>query len=78
MTYALLVTSKKLRPYFQAHDTDVLTDQPLRRVLEKPEQSRRIAIWAVELGQFIITYKPKASIKGQAMADFIAEFTYEE
>ena len=30
--------------------------------------------WAVELGQFDIEYKPRSSIKGQALADFIIEF----
>ena len=78
MAYALLITSRKLRPYFQAHAVEVLTDQPLRRVLDKPEQSGRLAIWAVELGQFVITYKPRTSIKGQVVADFIADFTYDE
>src|ERR1700733_3701420 len=78
LAYALLITSRKLRPYFQAHAIDVLTDQPLRRILDKPEQSGRLAIWAVELGQFVIGYKPRTSVKGQADADFIAEFTYTE
>ena len=78
LAYALLITSRKLRPYFQAHAIEVLTDQPLRRILDNPEQSGRLAIWAVELGQFVITYKLRISIKGQAVADFIAEFTYDE
>lgn len=56
----------------------MLTDQPLRRVLDKPDQSGRLAIWAVELGQFVICYKPRVSLKGQAVADFIVEFTYAE
>ena len=78
LSYAFLITSRKLRPYFQAHAVEVLTDQPLRRILDKPEQSSRLAIWAVELGQFVITYKPRIYIKGQAVTDFIAEFTYDE
>ena len=36
LAYALLITSKKFRPYFQAHTIDVLTNKPLRRVLDKP------------------------------------------
>ena len=31
--------------------------------------------WAVEHGKFDISYLPRAAIKGQALADFIAEFT---
>ena len=31
--------------------------------------------WAVELGQFEITYHPRTTIKGQTLADFIVECT---
>lgn len=31
--------------------------------------------WAVELGEFDLEYLPRIAIKGQVMADFIAEFT---
>lgn len=34
--------------------------------------------WAVELGQFEISYEPRVAIKGQALADFIQEATHEE
>lgn len=30
--------------------------------------------WAVELGQYEITYKPRMTIKSQAIADFIVDF----
>ncbi|GKV01946.1 hypothetical protein SLEP1_g14452 [Rubroshorea leprosula] len=33
----VVTTAKKLRPYFQAHPIVVLTDQPLRQILQKPE-----------------------------------------
>ena len=32
--------------------------------------------WAVELGQFDIHFRPCTTIKGQALVDFVAEFTY--
>ena len=31
--------------------------------------------WSVELGRFHIQYEPRTTIKGQILADFIAEFT---
>ena len=62
-------------PIFQAHPIRVYTDQPLRQVLAKPETSGRLLKWAVELGQFEITYHPRTTIKGQALADFIVECT---
>ncbi|XP_063947521.1 uncharacterized protein LOC135152038 [Daucus carota subsp. sativus] len=74
LAYALILASRKLRPYFQAHKIEVRTSFPLRQVLHKSEASRRVMKWAVELVQFDIEYKPRTSIKGQALADFIFEF----
>ena len=34
--------------------------------------------WAIELSQFDIEFLPQLAIKGQALADFIAEFTTPE
>ncbi|KAK0586525.1 hypothetical protein LWI29_008372 [Acer saccharum] len=65
----------KLRPYFQAHTIEVYTDCPLKLILQKPEVSGRLTKWAVELSEYDIRYTPKAAIKGQAVSDFIAEFT---
>ncbi|CAL8991629.1 unnamed protein product [Prunus brigantina] len=54
---------------------NVLTNQPLRQVLQKPETSGRLIKWAIELGEFDISYHPRQSEKRQAVADFIPEFT---
>ena len=35
IAFALLVASKKLRPYFQAHPIVVMTDQPIRKMMNK-------------------------------------------
>ncbi|KAM1425531.1 hypothetical protein ACFX11_018069 [Malus domestica] len=32
--------------------------------------------WAIALGEFDISYQPKSAEKGQAVADFIVDFTY--
>ena len=42
--------ARRLRPFFQAHTVVVLTDQPLRQGLHKPETSWRLVKWSVELG----------------------------
>ena len=39
---ALMVASKKLRPYFHTHANEVLTNYPLRQVLQKPKASGRL------------------------------------
>ncbi|KAI5333982.1 hypothetical protein L3X38_024115 [Prunus dulcis] len=41
----------------------------------KPETSGRLVKCAIELGEFDIHYKPCQATKGQAMGDFIFEFT---
>ena len=70
---ALRVTTKKLRPYFQAHPIVVLTDLPLRSTIHKPDLFGRMARWAIELSEFCIQYKPRLSKKGQVLEDFLAE-----
>ncbi|KAL5572570.1 hypothetical protein UlMin_022167 [Ulmus minor] len=49
----------------------------LKQILQKPDTSGRLAKWSIELGEFDILFKPRTAIKGQALADFIAEFTYQ-
>ncbi|CAL9026207.1 unnamed protein product, partial [Prunus brigantina] len=75
LAYALVLSARRLRPYFQAHSINVLTNQPLRQVLQKPETSGRLIKWAIELGEFDISYHPRPAEKGQAVADFISELT---
>ncbi|XP_074337137.1 uncharacterized protein LOC141674310 [Apium graveolens] len=74
LVYALILASRKLRPYFQAHRIKVRIAYPLRKVLHKPESSGRMLKWAVKLGQFDLEYMPREAIKGHALADFLLEF----
>ncbi|CAA0813340.1 Unknown protein, partial [Striga hermonthica] len=75
LIFALVTASRKLRPYFLEHQVTVLSAYPIRIILHKPDTSGRMIKWAVELGQFDLQYKPRTSIKGQALSDFVAEFT---
>nr|GEW95853.1 reverse transcriptase domain-containing protein [Tanacetum cinerariifolium] len=70
---ALVHAARRLRRYFQAHTICVVIDQPIRQVLLKPENSGRLAKWAIELREHVIIYKPRSAIKGQILADFLAE-----
>ena len=74
----LVTTSRKLRPYFQAHTIEIPIEYPMKQVLHKPETSGRLMKWAIELSEFDIIYKPKTTIKGQILADFVMEFTSAE
>ena len=75
LAFALIIAARRLKPYFQAHTIVVLTDKPLRKAMSSPEAAGRMALWAVELSEFDIQYRPRTAVKGQVVADFIAEFT---
>uniref|UniRef100_A0A2N9GAI6 Uncharacterized protein n=1 Tax=Fagus sylvatica TaxID=28930 RepID=A0A2N9GAI6_FAGSY len=76
LAFALLIASRKLRPYFQSHPIIVLTDYPLRKAMNKPDAAGRLVQWSIEMSEFHIDYRPRTAIKAQALADFIAEFTH--
>ena len=78
LAFALVTAARKLKPYFQAHTVNVMTDKPLRRAMSNPEAAGQLALWAIELSEFDIQYRPRTAIKGQVVADFIAEFTHDE
>uniref|UniRef100_A0A2N9ERL6 Reverse transcriptase n=1 Tax=Fagus sylvatica TaxID=28930 RepID=A0A2N9ERL6_FAGSY len=75
LAFALLISSRKLRPYFQSHPIIVLTDYPLRKAMNKLDAAGRLIQWSIEMSEFHIDYRPRTAIKAQALADFIAEFT---
>ncbi|GAA0164281.1 hypothetical protein LIER_19957 [Lithospermum erythrorhizon] len=69
--FAMGVSVRKLKAYFESHPTQVVTDQPLRRVLTSPALSGRLITWVVELSKFELSYIPRISVKAQALADFV-------
>ncbi|GJW08637.1 reverse transcriptase domain-containing protein [Tanacetum coccineum] len=78
LVLALLHASKRLKRYFQAHPIIVVTDQPIKNILSNPEVTGRMQKWSIQLGEFGIHYRPRVSIKGQVLADFIVEIPEEE
>ena len=65
---------RKLPHYIQVHTMVVLTQLPLKSVLRSADDTRRIAKWGTILRAFDIKYMPRTSIKGQVLADLVAEF----
>ena len=61
---ALVTTSRKLRPYFQAHTVEVPIEYLMKQMLHKPETSGRLIKWAIELSKFDIRYKSRTTVKG--------------
>ena len=66
--------TRKLPHYFQSHTVVVLTQLPLRSLLQSGNYIGRIAKWGTILGAFDIKYMPRTSIKGQVLANLIVEF----
>lgn len=42
LALALVIASRKLRPYFQSHNIDVLTNFPLKQVLQKLDATGKL------------------------------------
>jgi hypothetical protein len=73
LALALIVSTRRLRPHFQVHTVRVLTEYPLKKILQKPKISRRLMNWAVELGEFDIDFLQWTTIKRRALANFLAK-----
>jgi hypothetical protein len=65
---------KKLRHYLQAHSVRLISRaDPLKYIISRPILSGRLAKWALLLQEFEIVYVSQKAIKGQALADFLAD-----
>ena len=53
----------------------MLTEYPLQSLLKRFDFTGRIAKWGTQLGAFDIRYKLRSSVKGQVLANFVAEFS---
>jgi hypothetical protein len=74
LLYAILITSRKLRHYFDEYKITVITDFPLVDILHNQDAPGHISKWAVELGALSIDFKPGTTIKSQALVNFMAEW----
>ena len=75
LLYAILITKRKLRHYFESHPVTVMTSFPLGEVVQSQNATGRTVKWALELMDQGITYASRMAIKSQVLADFIAEWT---
>ena len=60
--------------YFQSYIIVVLTQLPLRSLLQSTDYKGRIAKWGTFLRVFNIKYMSRTSVKGQVLADLVVEF----
>ncbi|GJR58107.1 reverse transcriptase domain-containing protein [Tanacetum coccineum] len=73
LVISLVFVAKRLRRYFQAHPIAVITDQPIKHIISRPDVAGRLQKWSVMLGEHNITYRPRTSVKGHILADFLVE-----
>nr|GEX75095.1 reverse transcriptase domain-containing protein [Tanacetum cinerariifolium] len=78
LVLALVHASKRLKRYFQAHPIIAITDQPIKQVLSRPKVAGRLQKYSIKLGEYAIHYRPRVSIKGQILTDFIVEHPKED
>ncbi|KAK4383797.1 hypothetical protein Sango_2742600 [Sesamum angolense] len=72
--YVAAQERSKLKHYFQSRSIHLISKaNPLKYVMAKPVLSDRLARWYLQLQQFEITYVPQKAVKGQVLADFLAD-----
>ena len=75
LVLALVYATRKLPHYFQVHTIYVLTEYPLQSLLKRSDFIGQIAKLGTRLESFDIRYKPRSSVKGQVLADFVVELS---
>ena len=63
LLYAVLITKRKLRHYFESHLVTVMTSFPLDEVVQNQDATGRIVKWALELMGQGIAYASRTAIK---------------
>jgi hypothetical protein len=69
VTYAVVMASRKLKHYFQAHKIIIPSSFPLDNIFKNPEAIGRIGKWAIKINDFVIEFVRRNAIKSQALAD---------
>ncbi|XP_070005689.1 uncharacterized protein [Nicotiana sylvestris] len=71
---ALVFSIQNLKHYFQAHVVHLVSKaNPIKFMMSNPVLSDRLARWYLQFQQFEILYIPQKAVKGQALADFLAD-----
>jgi hypothetical protein len=73
LLYAVLLTTRKLKQYFYAHQVVVHTGYLLGMILTNQEYTGRIASWSIELANYGIMFTPRLLIKAHALDEFVNE-----
>jgi hypothetical protein len=72
--YAVVMSTRKLRHYFEANTIKVLTNQLLNDIFGNRDSSGRISKRATELSVHVVDFEKCSAIKSQILVDFMAEW----
>jgi hypothetical protein len=75
LIHAILITTQKLKHYFDGFHVVIKTKFPLGTILRNKDANGRIAKWAMELCPFDLEFACRDTIKSQTLADFMVEWT---
>jgi hypothetical protein len=75
LLYVVLIASRKLCHYFQAHRISAVISYLLKAMLHNPNAIGNIAKWAVELAKFELDFLSRHAVKSQVLADFVVDWT---
>jgi hypothetical protein len=63
LLYAIVLTRRKFRHYFEGHPVTVVSSFPLGEIVQNREASGRIAKWTIELMGKTLSYVSRKAIK---------------
>ena len=67
----LVNVAHNLCQHFQSYRVTIRTDYPIAKILYKPELTRRMMAWSIELSKYEIVYEPRWTIQTQVRVDFV-------
>ena len=71
----MYLTTKKLKQYFQEHVITIASTAPIGEIIRCWDASGRVAKWMLQLAGHTILYEPCTTIKSQALADYLVDWT---
>jgi hypothetical protein len=57
ISHNVVMSTRKLRHYFEAHRVRVLTNQPMDDIFRNRDSSGRIGKWAMELSEHVVDFE---------------------
>jgi hypothetical protein len=75
LIYDVLITTRKLKHYFDGFHVVIKTEFPLGTIIRNKDANGCIAKWAMELCPFNLEFVRRETIKSQTLVDFLVEWT---